>query len=123
MKSQSIQRKILNEFERLIIHSCNDPKGSEFKELHIALLKKSYNAAEVIIDYRRKRIAMDIVSDDTVYDPKKINMHLPTFRTSMPFKSLCAFLKTCIAKDRASLAFYASILQSRKNRKTTLVVA
>ncbi|WP_394747635.1 hypothetical protein [Spongiimicrobium salis] len=124
MKSLSLKKKILDEFERLIAMSCANLNGiSEFNDLHTAILKKAYNAAEVAIDYSRNRIDMDIVMDDTVYDQKAVNLHLPTFRANMTFKNLGEFLKTCLTTDHASLAFYASLLQARQRKKADLTLA
>ena len=67
---------------------------------------------------------MDIILDDNLYDPKTINMNLPTFKANIIFMNLKDFLKSCIEKDDRSTAFYARLLSSlnSKNRQHTLTV-
>ena len=124
MENSSLKRRILSEIESLISRSCPNRKiPKNFESLHIAILKKHYNAAEVSIDYHRKRVAMDIVMDDRDYDPKKVNLHVPTLHANLLFKNLRDFLKSCIDKDTRSLAFYAGLLRSYENKDVTLTVA
>ncbi|WP_422082364.1 hypothetical protein [Ulvibacterium sp.] len=123
MENSSLKGKILTEIENLITHSCADQKVTDkFEKLHIALLKKYYNAADVSIDYHRKRVKMDIVMDDTYYDPKKVNLYLPMLHANLFFKNLKAFLKSCIEGDSKSLGFYAGLLRSFTNKEVTLTV-
>ncbi|WP_158975329.1 hypothetical protein [Cellulophaga sp. L1A9] len=112
MVNSSLKRRIISELENLISQSCPNRKiEKKHNDLHIALLKKYYNASEVAIDYYRRRITLNVVIDDTVYDPKKINTYLPTFRADIHFISLKYFLKECVEKDTRSIAFYASLLR------------
>ncbi|MEA1787577.1 hypothetical protein U1E44_15855 [Arenibacter sp. GZD96] len=123
MENSNLNGRILMELESLISRSCTNQKRPKFvQELHVALLKKCYNAADVTIDYHRKRVVMDIVMDDHCYDPKKVNLSLPLLRANLFYRSLADFLKSCILKDRKSLAFYAQLIQSFKNEPTRLAV-
>jgi len=123
MKNRNLKRKILQEFDRLISLSCpNRTIPQNFKDLHVDILKKYYNAADVSIDYHRKRVALDIVMDDASYDPKGLNLHLPTLHANLFFKNLTDFLKSCIEKDNGSLTFYASLLRSYSNTDAKLSV-
>lgn len=112
------------EIENLISRSCPNRKmPKNFENLHVAIVKKHYNATDVSIDYHRKRIAMDIVMDDNDYDPQKVNLHVPTLHANLLFQNLRDFLKSCIDKDNRSVAFYAGLLRSYENRDVKLTVA
>ena len=121
MKNSHLERRILFEIENLItISSLKKEVSLQFKNLHIALLKKHYNASEVSIDYHRRRVEMQIIMDDNDYDPKTINSYLPTLHTNLWFRNLSDFLKSCIDSDFRSLAFYASLLNSYRNTEKLL---
>lgn len=123
MENSSLRGRILIEIENLISHSCANPKKTDkFEKLHIALLKKYYNATDVSIDYHRKRVKMDIVMDDTCYDPKKVNLYLPMLHANLFFKNLKEFLRSCIEKDSKSLGFYAGLLRTFTNKEVALTV-
>ncbi|WP_289644229.1 hypothetical protein [Maribacter aestuarii] len=113
MKKSKLRERILMELENLISLSCkNAQRSKKYEQLHIALLKKYYNATEVSIDYHRHRIEMDIVMDDKVYNPKEVNTYLPTLHTNLLFHNLKKFLRSCIEKDDRSIGFYAQLLNS-----------
>ncbi|QLG44911.1 hypothetical protein [Costertonia aggregata] len=118
MKNSNLKQRILVEIESLIARSCPNQKISKkFENLHVAILKKYYNATDVSIDYHRKRVEMDIVLDDTSYDPKKVNVSIPTLHVNLLFQNLKEFLKNCIDSDNKSLAFYASLLKSFEKKE------
>jgi hypothetical protein len=109
------------EIESLISRSCIPQKTPKsFQDLHVAIVKKCYNAADVSIDYHRKRVVMDIVMDDTSYDPEKPNVRLPLLRANLLFRNLSDFLKSCVQKDRNSLAFYARLMRSYETSGSAL---
>lgn len=116
MENSNLKRRILSEIESLI--AVSNPKQKvpqKYKSLHVAILKNHYNAADVVIDYHRGRVAMDIILDDKDYDPKNVNIGVPTLHVNLLFKNLIDFLKTCIDKDSKSLVFYAGLLHSYSN--------
>ena len=122
MENSKLRGRILMEIESLISRSC--AKGTlnkNFQNLHKLILKKHYNATDVQIDYHRKRVKMDIIMDDKMYDPQSVNIHLATFPANFFFKDLCDFLKSCLEKDSKSLAFYAGLLRSYTKNDVTLV--
>jgi len=122
MENSSLRRRVLMEIENLIARSCPKQKVPlKFENLHVAIIKNHYNAADVVFDYHRRRVALDIVIDDTAYDPKKINLSVPTLHANLWFRNLCDFLKTCIDKDSKSVAFYAGLLQSYQSNELSLV--
>lgn len=53
---------------------------------------------------------MAVVMDDNDYDPKKLNVGIPTLHTNLWFRNLYDFLKLCIENDSKSIAFYANLL-------------
>lgn len=124
MENSNLKGRILMEIESLISRSCPKRKiPKRFENLHVAILKKHYNATDVSIDYHRKRVEMDIVMDDKDYDPKKVNLHIPTLHANLLFKNLKDFLKSCIDKDNRSLAFYAGLLRSYEDKDVKLTLA
>ena len=124
MENSTLKKKIVLEIENLISRSCaNQQATDKFKTLHVALLKKYYNAADVSIDYHRKRVEMDIVMDDYMYDPQKVNTYIPTLHANLLFKNLKNFLKSCIEMDAKSLGFYAGLLRTFTKKDVTLTVA
>ncbi len=124
MKNSDLERRILMEMETLIAKSCPKQKVSQnYSDLHVALVKKHYNAAEVSFDYHRKRVEMDIVMDYRDYDPKTINLYVPTLHTNLWFRSLRDFLQSCVDYDTKSLAFYAGLIRSYTNKNVPLMTA
>ncbi|MGI9547343.1 MAG: hypothetical protein ACR2MM_08910 [Flavobacteriaceae bacterium] len=122
MRKSELRGRILMEIESLISQSCTTGKlNKRFQNLHKLLLKKHYNAADVSIDYHRKRVKMDLVMDDRDYNPRSLNIHLPTIPANFFFKDLCDFLKSCLDDDNKSLAFYAGLLRSYSKKDVTLM--
>jgi len=124
MENSGLKRRVISEIKNLISKSCSKNKQSQkFQNLHVALLKKHYKATDVSIDYHRKRVMLDIVMDDNCYDPKKINDSIPVLRANLLFNNLKDFLYSSLDKDNISIAFYAKLLRSYKNRNTELSIA
>ncbi len=124
MENSNLKGRILMEMEDLIAQSCPKQKVSpNYETLHVAILKKHYNAAAVSIDYHRRRVEMDVVMDDKDYDPKTVNLFMPTLHVNLLFRNLRDFLKSCIDYDNKSLAFYASLLRSYTNKSSPLMTA
>ncbi len=124
MEKSKIREKVLMELDNLISRSCKDPKRyKKFNRLHIALLKKHYNAADVTIDYHRNRVEMDIILDDKMFQASQVNVNVPTLYTNLLFLNLKKFLKSCIDKDPKSLGFYAQILRSFHQKENQYTLA
>lgn len=124
MENSNLKGRILKEMEGLITESCPKKKITpDFETLHIALLKKHYNAADVSIDYHRRRVEMQIVMDDKDYDPKTVNLYMPTLHVNLWFRNLRDLMKSCIDYDNKSLAFYASLLSTYTNNNVPLMTA
>jgi hypothetical protein len=121
MKKAKLRERVLVELEKLISLSCKNPNGSrKYEQLHVALLKKYYNATNVTIDYHRHRIKMEVIQDDSLYDPKTINTYLPIIYTNLLFNSLCKFLNSCVEKDNKSIGFYSHLLNSFRKSKNII---
>jgi len=122
MENSSLHGRVLREIETLIAQNSPTQKVPQnLEKLHVALLKKHYNATDVSIDYHRRRVEMDIVMDDTVYDPKKVNLCIPTLHANLLFRNLYDFLKSCIDRDAKSIAFYAMLLRMYRKADMTFV--
>lgn len=124
MDTKSLRERILMDLENLISRSCNKGKiTAHSQQLHEMLLKKHYNAVGVQIDYHRNRVEMDIVMNDTAYDPKKVNTFMPTIHANFFFKNLKDFLLSGVKSDSNSLAFYAGLLRRVNKKDTSLQMA
>jgi len=124
MDTLSLRERILMDLENRISRSCKKGKISrQSRQLHELLLKKHYNAVGVQIDYHRKRVTMDIVMDDSAYDPMKVNTFLPTVHANLFFKNLKEFLLSGVNSDSKSLAFYAGLLQKMNKKDVPLQMA
>lgn len=124
MDKSRLKGKILLELDLLISRSCkNESRARDYEELHIALLKKYYNAADVRIDYHRHRIKLDIVTDDASYNPKKVNTDLPILYTNLLFDNLGSFLNSCVDKDDKSIGFYSQLITNYSEKPLEASVA
>lgn len=122
MGNSRLTTRILMEMENLITKSSTSKNiTSRFQDLHKSILRKHYNAADVEIDYHKHRIKMDVVLNDQEYNPKTINMVIPTMPVNLFYKDLCSFLKSCLQKDVKSLAFYAALLRQHTDRDIALM--
>ena len=122
MENQSLKGRILKELEGLISRSCDrGRKSGNFRRLHQLIVQKHYNATKVDIDYHRKRVTLEVVSDDQAYHPGRANINLPTFRANLLFSNLKDFLKSCVETDNKSLAFYAWLLRTYDKNEVPLM--
>ena len=118
MENSNFKGRILMEMNDLIAQSSPEQKKSlEFQKLHEAIVRNHYNAADLSIDYHRRRVEMDVVVDDQQYDPKTINVYLPTLHVNLWYRNLTGFLKSCIDYDPRSIALYARLLKMYTNKK------
>ncbi|MFK7814239.1 MAG: hypothetical protein AB8B59_17205 [Maribacter sp.] len=124
MENLNLKGRILNEMEDLIAQSCPKQKITiDYETLHVAILQNHYNATDVSIDYHRRRVEMELIMDDQNYDPKTVNLYIPTLHANFWFRNLRDFLKSCIDNDNRSLAFYASLLRSYTDKNLPLSIA
>ncbi|MDT0605918.1 hypothetical protein [Croceitalea rosinachiae] len=117
MENSRLKGRILMEIEKIIARSSAKGKMTKkVQDFHEAIIKKYYNASDAKIDYHRHRVKMNIIVDDTAYDPKTANINLKTLHTNLFFKNLHMFLRSCIEKDTKSLAFYAKLIRDFSSR-------
>ncbi|WP_298995356.1 hypothetical protein ACOKFD_14300 [Flagellimonas sp. S174] len=122
MGNSRLAIRILMEMENLITKSSANPNiTSRCQDFHKSILRKHYNAADVEIDYNRHRIKMDVVLNDMEYDPKTINTVVSTMPVNLFYEQLTTFLKSCLAQDVKSLAFYARLLKQYSNKDITFM--
>ncbi len=120
MENSRLKTRILMEIEKIIAR--NSAKGKmtkKIQEFHKAIIKKHYNAIDVKIDYHRHRVKMNIIADDSMYNPKAVNLNLVTFPTNLFFRSLSAFLKSCVENDAKSLAFYSKLVRDYSKKEVS----
>ena len=122
MEKSGLRGRILMEIEMLIAQSCDPEKiNKRFRKMHQLILKKHYNAADVAIDYHRKRVKMDIVLDDSQYQPDTVNTDMATFPANFFFNKLWDFLRSCLTDDNKSLAFYSGLLKTFAKKDVELM--
>ena len=122
METLNVKSRVLMEMEKLIARSSAKGKMTKkIQSFHEAIIKRHYNAADVVIDYHRHRVKMNIVMDEEVYDPKTINMNLTILPMNLFFKNLRVFLKSCLERDAKSIAFYAKLITDLSPNKQTHV--
>lgn len=92
---------ILNEVNNLITYSCRNKmiRSTNFHTLYRAIIKKHFNAFDVIICEEDMEINMKIRATNNDY----VNV-------SCKCPDLEGFLKSCIENDRSSLSFYQNML-------------
>jgi len=111
MENSALKARVLVNMERLIGQTVAKGKITEkIKAFHTGIIKKHYNATDVVIDYHRQRVQMNIVVDDGAYNAKKVNTNLELLPANLLFKNLGRFLKSCLEQDPKSLAFYVTLV-------------
>ena len=112
MENSGLKTRILMEIEKIIARSSAKQKMTKkMQEFHTAIIKKHYNATDVKIDYHRHRVMMNVVLNDDRYRPEEVNLNMEVLPMNLFFKSLSAFLKSCLDSDAKSIAFYAKLIQ------------
>ncbi|MDX1363613.1 MAG: hypothetical protein R3243_05325 [Arenibacter latericius] len=123
MENLELKSSLFIDIISLISESCSQEKITrKSQDLHEMILKRHYNAADISIDYHRKRIFMDIVVDDSNYDTKELNFSTPLMKTNMYYGDLEEFLISCIDYDNSSIAFYRKILNSYLKSDSKMVL-
>ena len=110
---KTTKNQIINDLRQLIDFSCEDSKQPNLLELfHKMLIRMSYKAVDVNIDYDRKRIYMNVLAEDESYDMVPVNAFAPTMRVNLDYTDLNTFLKSCILEDCENLKQYYPFLTS-----------
>ncbi|TMM57966.1 hypothetical protein FEE95_00630 [Maribacter algarum] len=112
---------VVKDLKLLIDISCVEGEDLTMFELfHKMLIRISYKAADISIDYDRKRVYMNVIAEDKYYDLETLNHPFaPMMSVNLVYKDLGTFLKTCIIEDLDSLNYYYPTLISRFFKRTT----
>lgn len=93
---------ILRELENLIAYTCRNQVShpEHVDSFHRALLKKYFNAGEVVVNHEKQEVFMTLpVNDGKGFIP-----------VNLETGNLEGFFKSCIEDDLRSLAFYQNML-------------
>lgn len=117
------QNDVVKDLELLIDISCVEGEDVTMFELfHKMLIRISYKAADISIDYNRNRVYMNVIAEDKYYDLETLNHPFaPTMSVNLVYEDLKTFLKSCILEDEDSLNHYYPILISRFFKRTPAV--
>ncbi|MFS4493763.1 hypothetical protein [Maribacter sp. 2308TA10-17] len=112
---------VVKDLKLLIDISCVEGEDVTMFELfHKMLIRISYKAADISIDYKRKRVYMNVIAEDKYYDLETLNHPFaPTMSVNLVYKDLNTFLKTCVIEDVEGLNYYYPTLISRFFKRTT----
>lgn len=112
---------VVKDLKLLIDISCVEGEDVTMFELfHKMLIRISYKAADISIDYKRKRVYMNVIAEDKYYDLETLNHPFaPTMSVNLVYKDLNTFLKTCVIEDAEGLNYYYPTLISRFFKRTT----
>ncbi len=106
--------EVLWNLDNLISTSCKSKEAYlEFSEFHIALIKMGFCACDIVLDYERNRIQMNLTLDQSDEITKgKIESLMPM---NMGFKNLATFLRSCIIDDETKMLYYATLIVKYSN--------
>lgn len=108
---KTTKNSMVTDLKLLIDISCIEEKGVDsFKQFHKMLIRMSYKATDVLIDYESKKVYMKVLTEDESYDSAKINAFAETISAHLNYKNLNVFLKSCILGDVDRLKFYYPFL-------------
>lgn len=96
----------------LIDISClNSDNVKLFKNFHNLLISLAYKATDVEIQYKRKRIYMNVLFEDIKGDYliKYDDLMLSSMSTNLYYNHLKHFLKSCIKNEKNMIIHYKSL--------------
>lgn len=108
MKNNLSNEVILQEMRHLLRFSCNDVSINEhhYESLHIAILKRHFNAEDVKIDHVHKTIHLHICLDGgTDFFGRKSLVDV-----EMKYSDINEFLQDCLEESERNIIFYKNIL-------------
>lgn len=117
------KESILMDLKLLIDISCLESEEPTLFELfHEMLVRMSYRATNVSIDYARKRVYMNVLAEDESYDAELVNEFAETMSVNIGYTDLNTFLKSCILEDLEGLNQYYPYLVSRFFRRNASTI-
>ncbi len=111
-----LKNDIRNDLRILIELSCvSSAKKELFEQFHKMLIAISYEATDVYIDYRRKRIYMNVVAEDVKGDfLKRLDNFVPTrVCVNLTYENLSEFLKEGVKDKNVIPRQYYSLLKTQ----------
>jgi hypothetical protein len=119
MKSKN--KDFVKDLNLLIEISCVEGEDvTTFELFHKMLIRITYKAAGITINYERKRVYMNVIAEDKYYDLETLNHPFAsTMSVNLVYEDLNTFLKSCIVEDAESLKYYYPLLISRFFKRTT----
>lgn len=112
--------KIASKLEDMIELNCETLPGAfNEQDFRAKIIKWCYNSTDVIIDYKSKRIFMNLILDnrgDSFVDKHFGNELIPFI---LKYEDLKEFLKECIVRDDLSSKFYERIIFSGQTQQGT----
>lgn len=102
---------MIKDLIQLIDFSCEDSDQLNLLEVfHKMLIRMSYKAVDVNIDYNIKKVYMNILTEDESYDSVPVNAFAETMSVNLSYSDLNTFLNSCILEDSQSLKHYYPFL-------------
>ncbi len=117
---KTTKNDVVKDLKLLIDISCVEGEDITMFELfHKVLIRISYKAADISIDYERKRVYMNVIAEDKYYDLETLNHPFaPMMSVNLVYEDLNTFLKSCIIEDVDSLNYYYPTLISHFFKRT-----
>jgi hypothetical protein len=114
------KKTIIRDLELLIDFSCeNSTQIHLFDLFHKMLIRMSYKAVDVDINYDRKRVYMNVLAEDESYDLVSVNVFAETMTVNLAYTDIRTFLKSCILEDGDVLKQYYPFLMSSFYKRST----
>lgn len=114
MENNLNKKNILQEMKHLLRYSCKESaiENNYFESLHVAILKKHFNAGDVKIDYVSRTIHLSMCVDENPgFFGRKSFVDV-----EMKFRNIYEFLEDCLEDDNRDLSFYKNILSFYNSR-------
>lgn len=110
---KTTKETIIKDLMLLIDFSCEDSTQLHLFELfHKMLIRMSYKAVDVDIDYDRKRVYMNVLAEDESYDLVPVNVFAETMSVNLAYTDFRTFLKSCMLEDGEVLKQYYPFLMA-----------
>lgn len=113
---KTTKNSIIKDISLLIDFSCED---ASFELFHKMLIRMSYKAVDVNIAYDRKRIYMNVLTEDESYDSEPVNAFAEKMKVNLGYTDLRTFLKARIVEDNDRLKEYYPFLMSSFSKTST----
>lgn len=115
---------MVSDLKLLIDISCENVEEQIcYSEFHSTLIRMAYKATDVKINYHRKRIYMNVLSEDESFDLVSINYFAAAMSANLSYSSLDELLKSCfLVGDEVLKHYYPFLVADFNKRKTKVLV-